>query len=98
DSKSADNWGIEGHEGGMYTAGIGGPLTGRGANLLIIDDPIKNAEEAESKVYRDKTWEWFNSTAYTRLEPDAACIIIQTRWHHDDLTGRLLKEMEDGGE
>lgn len=89
------DWGLAGHAGGMLTAGVGGPITGRGANLFIIDDPIKNAEEAQSEVYREKTWEWFLSTAYTRLEPNARMIIIMTRWHEDDLVGRLLGDASD---
>lgn len=84
--------------GGMITAGIGGPLTGRGGDIVIVDDPVKNAEEAFSAVYREKTWEWFTSTLYTRLEPEAAIIVIQTRWHEDDLAGRLIAQMESGGE
>jgi|SRR3954467_3867192 len=55
--------------GGMLTAGVGGPLTGRGADVLIIDDPVKNAEEAHSETYRERTWDWYRSVAYTRLEP-----------------------------
>lgn len=98
DSSAADNWQIEDADGGMKTCGVGGALTGRGANLLIIDDPVKNAEEAASEVYRRKTWDWFNSTAYTRLEPGAACIVIQTRWHQDDLAGRLIQESDEGRE
>lgn len=86
-------------EGGSYTSvGVGGPITGRGAHLLIIDDPIKNREEAESETYRKKVWDWFTSTAYTRLEPGGAMVVILTRWHEDDLAGRLLFEMEQGGE
>jgi predicted phage terminase large subunit-like protein len=84
--------------GGMVTAGIGGPLTGRGGDIVIVDDPVKNSEEAFSAVYREKTWEWFNSTLYTRLEPDAPIIVIQTRWHEDDLAGRLILQSEAGGE
>ncbi|MCK5431780.1 MAG: phage terminase large subunit [Gammaproteobacteria bacterium] len=98
DSAARNRWDIAGHEGGMMTAGVGGPITGKGAHLLIIDDPVKNAEEANSKTYRNKTAEWFNSTAYTRLEPDGAVILIQTRWHQDDLAGRQLAEMAAGGE
>ncbi len=64
----------------MVTAGVGGPITGKGADILIIDDPVKNAEEANSQTYRDKTWEWYQSTAYTRLEPNGSIIII-----HDPL-------------
>ena len=82
----------------MQTTGVGGPLTGKGANLLIVDDPVKNAEEAASETRRQKAWEWWTSTAYTRLEPDGVAILIMTRWHQDDLAGRLLAEAEQGGE
>lgn len=98
DSKAADAWDIEGHSGGMQTCGVGGPLTGKGADVLIIDDPVKNAEEANSEVYRQKTWEWYISTAYTRLEPGGAVILIQTRWHEDDLAGRILAHAKETGE
>jgi len=64
-------------------------------NCLIIDDPVKNDEEARSQRYRDKTWEWFQSTAYTRLEPNAAVVLIMTRWHRDDLAGRLMEAERD---
>lgn len=92
DSSAANRWDIEGSRGGMQTAGVGGPITGKGADLLIIDDPVKNSEEANSFVYRQKTWEWYQSTAYTRLEPAGAVVLIQTRWHSDDLAGRVLAE------
>ncbi len=84
--------------GGMITAGVGGPMTGKGADLLIIDDPVKNREEADSPTYRKRVWEWWQSTAYTRLEPGGIAVVMQTRWHEDDLAGRLLAEMESGGE
>ncbi len=87
---SVTNWGIEGHRGGMISAGIGGPITGEGAHLLIIDDPIKNRAEANSPVYREMLWNEWQSTLLTRLQPGAAVIIILTRWHEDDLAGRLL--------
>jgi len=77
------------------SVGIGGAITGRGADILIIDDPIKNREEAESKTIRDKHWNWYTSTAYTRLEKDAAVVLILTRWNIDDLAGRLLKKQEE---
>src|SRR3990167_8157732 len=96
--RARNHWGIEGHRGAMRTAGAGGSLTGRGASILLIDDPIKNAEEAMSQTHRDHLWDWYRSVAYTRLEPQAAVIVIQTRWHHDDLGGRLLRESTDGGE
>lgn len=90
DSKAAHRFDIRGHQGGLNTAGVGGDITGKGAHLLIIDDPIKNHEEANSETYRNKVWEWFNATAYTRLEPGGAIIVIMTRWHYDDIVGRLL--------
>lgn len=83
--------------GGMWAAGVGGSITGKGFHLGIIDDPLKNAEEAASDTIREKQKEWYTSTFYTRGEPDNAIIVIQTRWHEDDLTGWLLSE-ESGEE
>ncbi len=91
-SSARDRWDIAGHYGGMNTAGAGGPITGKGADLLIIDDPVKNDEEANSKVYREKLWNWYQSTAQTRVEPGGHTILIMTRWHEDDLAGRLLAD------
>jgi len=68
------------------------------AHCAIIDDPFKNAEEAASKTIRDKVWEWYRSTLRTRLAPGGAIVLIMTRWDEDDLAGRLIKEMEAGGE
>lgn len=73
----------------MFTAGVGGPLTGRGGDLLIIDDYVKNAEEAYSETYRSKAVDWWNTTFSTRAEPQASIIILATRWHEDDLIGHL---------
>ena len=84
--------------GGMNTAGVGGPITGKGANLFIIDDPVKNIAEAESLTYREAAWDWWRTTARTRLQPGASMIIIMTRWHDDDLVGRLLKENDENWE
>lgn len=95
DSTAANRWSVDKHLGGMDTAGVGGPITGKGADILIIDDPVKNAEEANSKTYREKAWDWYTSTAYTRLEPGGAIILIQTRWHEDDLAGRIKNHDED---
>lgn len=92
DSKAADRWEVEGHGGGMQTAGAGGAILGKGADLFIVDDPIKNAQEALSPTYRQKVWDWYNSTADTRLEPGARVVVTQQRWHTEDLGGRLLKE------
>jgi predicted phage terminase large subunit-like protein len=72
-------------------AGVGGGITGEGADCLIVDDPVKNAEEAESQTYRDKVWAWYQTTARTRLQPNGKIIVIQTRWHQDDLSGRLMQ-------
>ena len=93
-SSAGNRWDLKGYNGGMVTAGVGGPITGKGADILIIDDPVKNAEEANSQAYRDKTWEWYQSTAYTRLEPKGAIILIMTRWHEFDLAGRLINNMQ----
>ncbi len=98
DSSAANRWDIKGHAGGMNTAGVGGPITGKGANLFIIDDPVKNAEESFSKTMRNKAWDWYRSTAYTRLEPNGAIILMMTRWNEDDMAGRILKEMKEGGD
>lgn len=79
--------------GGVYKAmGVGGPATGSGANVLLIDDPVKGYEQAYSQVYRDKVFEWYRSDAETRLMPESGVLIVMTRWHEDDLAGRLLKE------
>jgi predicted phage terminase large subunit-like protein len=80
--------------GAYYAVGVGGPITGRGAHLLIIDDPIKGREDADSPTQRRKLIEWFQSVAYTRLMPGGAIILIQTRWHEEDLAGWLLKGHE----
>lgn len=93
-SNSAYRWDVADHEGGLNATGVGGAITGKGANVLIIDDPVKNDEQANSKTYRDKTYDWFRATAYTRLEPGGAIIVIMTRWNFDDLAGRLLNDPE----
>ena len=94
DSQSAKKFNTT--KGGVYYAvGAGGPVTGRGADVLIIDDPLKNREEADSKLIRDKLWDWYASTAYTRLMPGGAVVLVQTRWHEDDLAGRMLRGHED---
>ncbi|MCL2039628.1 MAG: phage terminase large subunit [Bacteroidetes bacterium] len=89
DVRAADNFVLE-SGGGMLSIGANGTITGRGADLLLIDDPIKNDAQANSITYRDNIWDWFNATAFTRIEPDGSVIIIMTRWHQDDLTGRIM--------
>lgn len=82
--------------GGGYTAtGVGGAITGRGFKIGIIDDPFKNREEADSETIREKVWNWYTSTFYTRQEGVSAIIVICTRWHLDDLVGRLITQEEE---
>lgn len=95
DNNSVTNWDIEGHRGGMISVGIGGGITGQGADLLIIDDPIKNRKEADSETYREMLWSEWKDTLSTRLQPGGRVILILTRWHEDDLAGRLLKHEPD---
>src|SRR5215475_3798597 len=89
DLKRADRFGTD-EGGGMLAAGVAGPITGRGADLLLIDDYLKNAKDAASDQIRQDQWDWFISTANTRLEPDGSIIICATRWNRDDIIGRLL--------
>lgn len=96
DSKAAEHWNIHGRDGGMDTAGVGGSFTGRGGNLVIMDDPIKNAEQANSQTYREKIWDFWMSTIETRAEPGCKFVLVQTRWHKDDLAGRVLAQIENG--
>lgn len=84
--------------GGMITAGVGGPITGKGGKLIIIDDPIKNWQEAQSPTIRKNIIDWFNSTVYPRAEPGATIILLMTRWHENDLAGYLENEHEDNWE
>jgi hypothetical protein len=84
------SWSIEGSGGGLVAAGIGAAITGLRADLFVIDDPFKNMMEADSATHRDKVHTWFSTVALTRLSPSASVILIQTRWHPDDLAGRVL--------
>jgi predicted phage terminase large subunit-like protein len=97
-SSAANRWDIEGHEGGMVTAGVNGPITGKGADIGIIDDPVKNDQEAMSVTYQERTYEWYKSTFRTRIQRDGAIILIMTRWHENDLAGKLLAAQEEEGE
>src|SRR5688572_30330130 len=87
---TAANWRINEGTGGMLAAGRDATITGRKADLIIIDDPFKNMQEADSPTIREKVWIWYQSVAQTRLAPGGSIIIIQTRWNPDDLCGRLL--------
>lgn len=91
-SQAANRFDIDGHEGGMVTAGVGGALTGRGAHVAAVDDPFKGSEDAGSPTQRDRVWDWWQSVLLTRLEPQGSVLLVNTRWDDDDLSGRLLKE------
>lgn len=94
DSTAAGKWNT--NSGGAYLAvGVGGGMTGRGADLLLIDDPVKDRAEAESEIVQKAVWDWYRSTARTRINPGGVQVLIQTRWTENDLAGRLL---EDQGE
>lgn len=90
ENRSTNDWSIEGKAGGMIATGIGGSITGQGADLLFIDDPFKNAAEANSPTMRKKIWDEWESTLSTRLHTNASVVVIMTRWHEDDLVARLL--------
>lgn len=101
-TQSKSHWRIKSHAGSMRTAGAGGPITGTGAHLMIIDDPFKDNEDADSQFNRDKVWDWFQSVVLSRLEQPIQrdgeqvydppfMILVQTRWHEDDLAGRLIE-------
>lgn len=97
DSQAAGRW--ETNSGGEYfAAGIGGSITGRRGDLVVIDDPVRSREDADSETIRDKVWDWYKSDLYTRLKPGGRIVLIQTRWHEDDLAGRLLEDMKAGGD
>jgi len=92
--QAAHEWGTK-QGGSYYAVGIGGGLTGRGFNIGIIDDPVKDEEEAASQTIREKVWEWYGKVFRTRAEPDASIIVVMTRWHQDDLVGKLLKQARE---
>lgn len=83
------------HGGAYVAAGVGTAVTGRGADIALIDDPFKDREEADSERRRETVWDWYRSTLYTRLMPGGAIVLIQTRWHEDDLAGRILAQEAD---
>jgi predicted phage terminase large subunit-like protein len=98
DSRSVATWDLaQPHRGGVIAAGIGGSITGMGATLLVVDDPLKGRQEAESQGRRDDVDEWYRSVAYNRLEAHGAIVVFHTRWHPDDLAGRLIRRMAQDG-
>jgi predicted phage terminase large subunit-like protein len=90
--RTVSHWHLDGRRGSMLAVGVGGPVTGHGGRLGIIDDPVENWEQAQSQVLRDKTWEWWRTTFRTRIWEGGAIILIMTRWHEDDLAGRMLQD------
>jgi len=95
--QAAHEWGTK-QGGSYYAVGIGGGLTGRGFNIGIIDDPVKDEEEAASLTVREKVWDWYQKVFRTRAEPDAAIIVVMTRWHISDLVGRLIELADESPE
>jgi predicted phage terminase large subunit-like protein len=93
--RNNDVFEVVGHGGTYRSAGVGGGITGMGGDFIIIDDPIKNQAEADSETYRKKVWDWFTSTLFTRREGNCSMCVIMTRWHEDDLAGRLLDMDKD---
>jgi predicted phage terminase large subunit-like protein len=95
-SKTSDtDFEIAKYKGSMISKGIMAGLSGNPADLIIIDDPIKNRQEADSQTYRDRMWDEFLNSIYTRLSAKGKIILIQTRWHEDDLAGRILSAMPE---
>jgi len=97
DQNKQNQWSSQ-HGGGLYAVGVGSGVTGYGADLLIIDDPVKSRAEAESPTYRARVMDWYQNDLYTRLHPGAAIVLIMTRWHSLDLAGQLLEQAQEGGE
>ncbi|SHL03660.1 phage terminase large subunit [Fibrobacter sp. UWH4] len=95
-SRSTNLLEIPGHSGSFRSTGIGGGITGMGCDILSIDDPLKDRQEANSITIRERVWDWYTSTAYTRLSPGGGVLVTLTRWHEDDLVGRLLDAMKKG--
>lgn len=98
ENDSIDTWGLAGHRGAYVAAGVGGGVTGKGAHILLIDDPIKDSEQADSDTVKEGIWDWYGSTAYTRLAPGGGVLVIQTLWADDDLAGRIMQQMKDDPE
>lgn len=98
DSKAVDDWNVEDHRGGLAAVGVDGPATGKGADLAIIDDPVKDQKEALSEVVRENVKDWYRTVLRTRLHPGGRIVLLMTRWHEDDLAGWLLEQAKNGGE
>ena len=96
--KTAELFELVSGSGAYRSSGVGTGITGMGADIGIIDDPVKDAKEANSETVRNSVWEWYTSTFYTRLSPKSGVLLCMTRWHEDDLAGRLINEMKNGGD
>jgi hypothetical protein len=95
DSRSVKRWELSRYRGSLLAAGVGGPVTGNGALLGVIDDPFENWEQAQSPTIREKVRMWWKGTFRTRIWEGGAIVLIQTRWHEDDLAGSILQEQAD---
>lgn len=96
DSRASDVWDLAGRNGGYISAGVDGSITGEGAHILIIDDPVKSAKEADSETVRESTIEWYRETAYPRLQKNGRIVLVGTRWRDDELLGWVIDQSERG--
>ena len=94
DAQGVEEWRLT-KGGGYRAAGVGGGITGMGAHILLVDDPVKDAAEAQSETIRENTKSWFNTAAYSRLAPGGGVLLVMTRWHDDDLVGSVLAHMKE---
>ena len=94
-ARTVKNWHLQGYNGFLLASGVGGPITGAGAGLGVIDDPLENWEQAQSPTQRKKIWDWYKGVFRTRLWENSCQVIIMTRWHEDDLIGYLINEQKD---
>ena len=92
DSRAAGRWQIDGRKGGVYCVGVAGALTGKPVDVLVLDDPIKDLEQAQSATYRERAWRFWQAVAVPRLGPGSRVVLVQTRWHENDMAGRLLEQ------
>jgi hypothetical protein len=95
DKTAVGRWNVEGHAGGVLAAGISSGITGHGADLMIIDDVLKDASEADSAAHRKRILNEYRSTLATRIHPGGSCLVLMTRWHEEDLAGALLAQEPD---
>ena len=96
--RTAELFEVVGYQGTYRSTGVGGGITGMGCSILVVDDPLKDRRDANSETIRGTLWDWYTSTAYTRLTHGGGVIVMATRWHMDDLVGRLLENQKDGGD